>query len=81
LLRWKEDDLNVEPELADLRRVFVKYGFGTETWLIPKENAHRKLMLKVGEFVEKHESEDCLLIIYYGGHAFINEARQSTWTW
>ena len=32
-------------------------------------------MLKAGEFVDKHEDKDSLMIVYYGGHAFINEAR------
>jgi hypothetical protein len=71
----------VEPELADLRRVFEKYRFNIETWCIPTKNAHRRLMLKAGEFVDKHESKECLMIVYYGGHAFINDARQSTWAW
>ncbi|KAE9374104.1 hypothetical protein N431DRAFT_556511 [Stipitochalara longipes BDJ] len=79
LLRWEQDDLNVEPELSDLARVFRKYNFGTESWLIPAQNSHRKMMLKAGEFVEKHESKDCLMVVYYGGHAYINPARQSTW--
>lgn len=81
LLRWAEDHLKVEPEIAGLSRVFESYGFRTTSWLIPTENAHRRLMLKVGEFVDAYDRKDCLMIVYYGGHAYINEARQSTWSW
>ncbi|KAF8851404.1 hypothetical protein BDZ45DRAFT_750678 [Acephala macrosclerotiorum] len=80
MLRWEEDDLNVDPELEDLMRVFEKYGFRSAKWLIPTQNAHRKLMLRVGDFVDTYDQKECLMIVYYGGHAFINEARQSTWS-
>ncbi|CZR68718.1 uncharacterized protein PAC_18617 [Phialocephala subalpina] len=80
ILRWEQDDLHVDPELEDLMRVFKKYGFLTTKWLIPTQNAHRKLMLKVGEFVDAYDQKECLMIVYYGGHAYINEARQSTWS-
>jgi hypothetical protein len=38
-------------------------------------------MGKALEFIDDFESEDTLFIVYYGGHAKINEARQSTWSW
>jgi hypothetical protein len=82
LLRWEEDELNVQWELEELQDVFTKtYGFSTEAYLIPTENSHRKLMRKAVSFVEEHESDETLLIVYYGGHGVINKARQSTWSW
>ncbi|KAL1846247.1 hypothetical protein VTK73DRAFT_321 [Phialemonium thermophilum] len=36
-------------------------------------------MLKVGDMIKKHESEKTLFVVYYGGHAKIDESRQSTW--
>jgi hypothetical protein len=81
LLQWKEDDLEVCFEVDDLDKVFKAYGFATEKWLIPSENSHLKLMLKAANFVESHDSLDTLFVIYYGGHATINAARQSTWSW
>jgi hypothetical protein len=81
LLRWEEDELQVEWELDDLAEVFRNYGFHTDTYLIPTKSPLRKVMGKVLEFVDDFESEDTLFIIYYGGHAKINEARQSTWSW
>jgi hypothetical protein len=68
LLRWEDDELQVEWELNDLEKVLADYGF-------------RKTMSKAIEFVEKYEAEDTLFIVYYGGHAKINQARQSTWSW
>ena len=81
LLRWAEDDLGVAWEVEDLEKAFKAYGFKAETWLIPSENSHLKLMLKAGTFVETHENTDTLFIVYYGGHATINRRRQSTWSW
>lgn len=81
LLRWAEDDLGVAWEVEDLEKAFQSYGFNAETWLIPSENSHLKLMLKAGTFVETHENTDTLFIVYYGGHATINRRRQSTWSW
>lgn len=82
LIRWEEDELEVEWELNELHKVFRDlYGFTTEQFLIPSQNSHRKLNLKALRFVEEHENEDTLLIVYYGGHGVINKARQSTWSW
>jgi hypothetical protein len=81
LIRWEEDELHVEDELNELKRVFDLYGFATEKFLIPTSNSHRKLNQKVLSFVEEYENDDTLLIVYYGGHGIINKARQSTWSW
>lgn len=35
--------------------------------------------MKIGTLIKEHESEDTLFIVYYGGHAKIDESRQSTW--
>ncbi|KAL2140587.1 hypothetical protein VTI28DRAFT_3597 [Corynascus sepedonium] len=80
MLHWKSDDLFVLPELEDLEKCFREhYNFETDIFSIPSENAHLELMLKIGDMVKQHEAEDTLFIIYYGGHARIDEARQSTW--
>ncbi|KAK7420013.1 hypothetical protein QQX98_003019 [Neonectria punicea] len=81
LIRWEEDELEVEAEMEELRKVFMNmYGFLTTQFLIPTQNSHRKLMHKSLSFVEEHDKEDMLLIVYYGGHGVINKARQSTWS-
>ena len=82
LIQWDEDELQVELELDELQTVFEQvYGFATHKFLIPTANSHRKLNQQVLSFVDKHEDEDTLLIVYYGGHGSINKARQSTWHW
>ncbi|TVY59583.1 hypothetical protein LSUE1_G009303, partial [Lachnellula suecica] len=80
LLRWEEDHLNVRPELEALSDVFQDYGFDTETWLIPTASPDRKILRKALDFIDDYESEDTLLIVYYGGHATINQAQQATWS-
>lgn len=80
LLHWKCDDLFVLPELEDLEKCFREhYNFETDIFPIPSENSHLELMIKIADMVKKHEAEDTLFIVYYGGHARIDEARQSTW--
>jgi len=73
--------MGVQFELEYLARVLDSYGFNTETWLIPSAKSHLKLNIKVASFVEEHEADDTLMIVYYGGHASISATRQSTWFW
>ena len=73
--------MGVDWELQDLKNVFVKYGFSAEEWLIPTRNPHLKLMTKAIEVVNKNDETESLVVIYYAGHAFINNARQATWCW
>ena len=80
LLHWKSDDLFVLPELEDLERCLREdYRFETDVFPIPSENSHLELMMKVGSLIKEHESTDTLFVVYYGGHARIDESRQSTW--
>ncbi|ORY69854.1 uncharacterized protein BCR38DRAFT_420262 [Pseudomassariella vexata] len=80
LLHWNCDDLFVLPELEDLEQCLRDdYSFETEKFPIPSDNPHLELMMRVGAMIKEHESSDTLFIIYYGGHARIDESRQSTW--
>ncbi|EFQ25027.1 uncharacterized protein GLRG_00171 [Colletotrichum graminicola M1.001] len=84
LLHWGCDDLFVLPELEDLERCLREdYAYETEIFPIPSENSHLELMMQVGKLIKDHEAQDTLFLIYYGGHARIDESRQSTWcaTW
>ena len=68
------------PELEDLERTLREdYSFETDVFPIPSENSHLELMLKVGALIKDHEATDTLFLVYYGGHARIDESRQSTW--
>ncbi|KAK1637324.1 hypothetical protein BDP81DRAFT_318489 [Colletotrichum phormii] len=80
LLHWGCDDLFVLPELEDLERYLREdYAFDTEIFPIPSENSHLELMMQVGKLIKDHEAQDTLFLVYYGGHARIDESRQSTW--
>ncbi|KAK4650545.1 hypothetical protein QC762_708400 [Podospora pseudocomata] len=80
MLHWKSDDLFVLPELEDLEKCFRDhYCFETDIFSIPSENSHLELMLRIGDMVKQYESEQTLFVVYYGGHARIDESRQSTW--
>lgn len=79
-LHWACDDLFVLPELEDLEKCFREdYCYDTDVFAIPTENSHLELMLKVGDMVKRHEDKKTLFIVYYGGHARIDDSRQSTW--
>jgi hypothetical protein len=80
LLHWQTDDLWVLPELADLEKCLREsYNYDTEVYSIPSDNAQLALTVKVADLITKHDSEDTLFIVYYAGHARIDESRQSTW--
>ncbi|KAG6107191.1 hypothetical protein E4U14_004293 [Claviceps sp. LM454 group G7] len=80
LLHWHSDDLFVLPELEDLEKCLRQdFAFGTDIFAIPSENSHLELMMRVAQLVKEYESQETLFLIYYGGHARIDESRQSTW--
>jgi hypothetical protein len=89
--------MSVEWEMDDLEKVFKRYGFETEKWLIPTKSSHLKLMSKILHVVESHDRDlsgqdtanrgeaakatGDLVIVYYAGHGFVNEERKATWCW
>lgn len=80
LIRWEEDELEVEPELRRLNNVFQDYGFNTNVWEIPSRNSHLDLMIKTGEFIRSFDNDRNLFVVYYGGHGRIDAERQAEWT-
>ncbi|KAI9785422.1 MAG: hypothetical protein M1816_000437 [Peltula sp. TS41687] len=82
LLSWKDDDLGVRLEVQRLEHVLWKgYGFSTEHWEIPSKASHIELGRRLLEFLSTYNNEDNLLIVYYGGHGYLNSNRQSIWLW
>jgi len=75
--------LGVSHEVDRLGDLFEKlYGFNVKTWLIPSDStSHFDLMTKACGFLKEFDSNDNLFIIYYAGHGYINQDRQSTWSW
>ncbi|KAH7632302.1 hypothetical protein B0T09DRAFT_320182 [Sordaria sp. MPI-SDFR-AT-0083] len=79
-LHWACDDLFVLPELEDLEKCFREdYRYDTDIFAIPTENSHLELMLKIGDMIKQHEGQKTLFVVYYGGHARIDDSRQSAW--
>jgi hypothetical protein len=80
LIRWEEDELQVENEVNELHYVFDKlYGFNTEIWLIPSSASQIQLTRKTCDFLQKFDAEGNLFVVFYGGHGKINSARQNQW--
>lgn len=70
----------MKEELDRLRDVFENlYGFNTEIWLIPKNASQIQLTSMTCNFLQKHDAEGNLFVVYYGGHGTINSARQNQW--
>lgn len=80
ILSWEDDDLGVYKEIDVLHETFRElYNYQVTEWLIPKLKPERKLSLQIGEFLDKHDSKENLLIIYYAGHGFLNDQRVPMW--
>jgi hypothetical protein len=69
LLSWEDDDLGVQTEIDELRKVFNEtYHFEVQEYKIPSTKPSRNVNTRVREFLDL-ESKDTLLIVYYAGHA------------
>jgi hypothetical protein len=80
LIRWEQDELNVQPELNRLNNKFKDYGFAANIWLVPSRDSHLELMSKTIDLIRASDNDRNLFIIYYAGHGRINSARQAEWT-
>ena len=82
LLSWEEDDLGVIDEISQLNVVLENnYHYETAQWKIPNTRSHNSLASRLTTFLNEHESKDNLLIVYYGGHGYMNDSRQCVWSW
>ena len=82
LLSWVDDNLGVLEEISELDGAFTSvYGYATEQWKIPSTRSHNSLAKQLTGFLERYESEENLLIVYYGGHGYMNDNRQCVWSW
>lgn len=82
LLQWKDDDLGTETEVNDLEEVFRDvYHYNTERYLIPSHNSAHQLEYKLNDFRRAYDNGTNLLILYYGGHGFLDHGRPSRSFW
>jgi len=81
LLRWLDDDLQVQIEISELNSVFAEqFSFQVEQWQIPSVSPTRALQTKLYDFQDARQSEKELLIVYYGGHSEADTRRgRSIW--
>ncbi|KAL2048673.1 hypothetical protein N7G274_000585 [Stereocaulon virgatum] len=81
LISWEDDNLGVVKEISELREVFQKtYCYSTKEFQIPSHKSHNALAKQILEFVDEPESKESLLIVYYGGHGYMNDDRQCIWS-
>jgi hypothetical protein len=55
------------------------YGYSTTIWHIPTEDSLIALSDYVTEWRKPFDNKENLFIVYYAGHGYINEDRQSMW--
>ena len=81
LMRWDDDNrLGVWCELEDLAKMFSNgYGFKTRTWLIPTGDPLMNVMSKTLDLIKEAGQEGKLLVVYYAGHAAMNDSREQVW--
>ncbi|KAI4257149.1 MAG: hypothetical protein L6R42_005834 [Xanthoria sp. 1 TBL-2021] len=80
LLSWEDDDLGVVSEVNDLDDLFREvYRYRTDQWRIPSTKSHNALARRILRSLAEADASDKLLIVYYGGHGFMNEDRQCVW--
>ena len=81
-LSWEHDELGVNVEIDQLAIVFRRaYGFQVEQYLIPSEEPDQAVAEALNGFVQRHQNPRTLLIVYYGGHSSLNDARLAIWHW
>lgn len=72
LIIWEDDDLGVLSEIQDLEHVFDSmYHYRVETYEIPQAKPEKQLNRRILDFLnhEEESENECLLIVYYAGHA------------
>ncbi|KAL8815419.1 MAG: hypothetical protein Q9223_005443 [Gallowayella weberi] len=80
LLSWEDDDLDVVTEITELSTVFSQvYGYETDHYRIPSTQSHIALARKILESLLASDSSEKLLIVYYGGHGYMNDQRDCVW--
>ncbi|KAK0103278.1 hypothetical protein ONS95_005312 [Cadophora gregata] len=84
LIRWEvgggAKDPGHEKEMSSLYDIFKHgYGFNIETWKIPIIQPHWKLMRMALDLIKEFDAKNNLFIVYYAGHATMNENGWSLW--
>ena len=71
---WEDADAVFEEQLNELKVLLHDiYNYPVEQYRIPSERPHKALREMLSSFIKKNDGEGHLIIIYYGGHASMNE--------
>ena len=69
-------------EIVELQQVFSKkYHYEVEYWQIPCNSAYNALRKKLNGLLNAYDGETNLLIVYYGGHGFMDQECRCVWSW
>ena len=81
LLSWMDDDLGVVHEVQELEKVFRDdYCFtSVRIWEIPSLKPYSKLEYELYGFKKSYSTDENLLVVYYGGHGYLDNSR--LWNW
>ncbi|KAH6607553.1 hypothetical protein Trco_003866 [Trichoderma cornu-damae] len=84
LLSWGDDGLDSDATVEELKKLLsTGYGYNVERWQIPSERADHLLNRRLLDFIDAYETEeqaDCLFIIYYIGHGYLDRGRRAMWS-
>ena len=71
LVRWEDDDLGTEMEIARLRKILEdRYNYEVRLYCIPAQRPDKALGKELEKWAAELELEDAgLVILYYGGHS------------
>jgi hypothetical protein len=76
-LRWSNDDLSLKPlETALLQVLETRFGFKTSSFVIPTNSTYDTRVQTrdaLESFVSKYDSENSLLVVFYGGHGGLEQ--------
>lgn len=78
---WEDDDLQVHPEVQDLRDVFsTLYNFTTHISIIPSKTPSQHVKNEISKLRHILNYSDNLLIVYYSGHGHLLKYGKMTWS-
>jgi hypothetical protein len=82
LVSWEDDDLGVVTEVEKLAEIFSSdYGFEVTVSKISSDKPDDTFHQDLDAFIRTYESPTTLLIIYYGGHGYLDNSRSLNFCW
>ncbi|MCJ1249478.1 hypothetical protein MMC30_006702 [Trapelia coarctata] len=72
-ITWKDDDMRLKGYEVDRLQEILgkKFNYETHEYQIPALKSETGLLAAVSNFIDEYNSPDNLMIIYYGGHGYM----------